>query len=276
MTKILNSLQTKLTVSFIVFILVVSSLTFLFTFKETKQGLKEIIQSELIALSSVIANNLTGKDAEEMALLKPGDESSGKFIALVNKLKSIQNSHSDIKYIYTMKLEGEKLVFMVDPEYGNTEDPGAEIGEVYEETNAQMFEGFKKASVDDEFTTDKWGTLLSGYAPIRDTTGTVVGIVGVDMASDLVMEKQAFIGKTIYIIMAVAILIAASFIFVFSKTIIKDIRKLNRIAGDISMGNMNVRMDVERKDEIGELAESFGRMVASLKIMMASENKSEE
>jgi HAMP domain-containing protein len=35
-------------------------------------------------------------------------------------------------------------------------------------------------------------------------------------------------------------------------------------------------MDVERKDEIGELAESFGRMVASLKIMMMTDNTSDK
>jgi HAMP domain-containing protein len=271
MTKIINSLQTKLTISFIVLILVVSTLTYFFTFKETKKGLKEITQTELIALSSVIANELSGTLAEEMSLLRPGDESSEKFISLVAKLDSIRNAHSDIKYLYTMKKDAGKLFFMVDADYGNPDDPGAGIGEQYEDFNDKMMAAFDKPSVDNEFTTDKWGTLLSGYAPIHDPKGNLVGIVGVDMSSDLVVAKQNFIGKTIYIIIAVSILLAASFIFFFSKTIIKDIRKLNNIANDISMGNMSVSMDVERKDEIGELAESFGRMVASLKIMMMTD-----
>jgi HAMP domain-containing protein len=112
--------------------------------------------------------------------------------------------------------------------------------------------------------------------PIRDTRGSVAGIIGVDMSSDLVIAKQNFIGKTIYGIIIISILLAASFIFFFSKTIIKDIRKLNNIANDISMGNMSISMDVDRKDEIGELAESFGRMVASLKIMMMNDNTSDK
>jgi HAMP domain-containing protein len=276
MTKFINSLQTKLTVSFIVLILVVSSLTYLFTFRETKKGLKEITQTELVALSSVIANELSGVQAEEMASLIPGEEPSPKFVALAERLKSIQGSHPDIKYLYTMKKSEKGLSFMVDPEYNNADDPGAKIGEDYEGVTDQMLEAFEKPAVDDEFTTDKWGTLLSGYSPIRDTKGNVVGIVGVDMASDLVMRKQAFIGQTIYIIIAIAILLAALFIFFFSKTIIKDIRKLNNIANDISMGNMGISMDVERKDEIGELAQSFGRMVASLKIMMMNDNDSDK
>ena len=88
------------------------------------------------------------------------------------------------------------------------------------------------------------------------------------MASDRVIEKQEFIGTTIYYVMAVAIVLAGFFILLFSKTIIKDIHELNRVANAISMGDMDVDMDVRRKDEIGALAESFGRMVASLKIMM--------
>jgi HAMP domain-containing protein len=64
------------------------------------------------------------------------------------------------------------------------------------------------------------------------------------------------------------VLVAGLFVLIFSRTIIRDIRSLNRIATEISMGNKNVQMNVERTDEIGELAESFGRMVASLKIMM--------
>ena len=54
----------------------------------------------------------------------------------------------------------------------------------------------------------------------------------------------------------------------FSQTIIRDINKLNRTATKISLGQMDVTVDVKRHDEIGELAESFSRMQASLKIMM--------
>ena len=135
-----------------------------------------------------------------------------------------------------------------------------------------MLKGFSEPSVDEDFTSDKWGTFLSGYAPIRNSQGAIIGLIGIDMASDRVIEKQEFIGTTIYYVMAVAIVLAGFFILLFSKTIIKDIHELNRVANAISMGDMDVDMDVRRKDEIGALAESFGRMVASLKIMMMMGN----
>lgn len=272
MSKFINSLQTKLTVSFIVLILAVTALTFFYTFRETRKALKEVTQTELVALASVIANELSGAVADSMSAFQSGNETSVSFIAIRDKLNTIRKSHPDLKYLYTMKKTGDGLFFMVDADYGNTEDPGAKIGEKYEELNPELLKGFEAASVDNEFTTDKWGTLLSGYAPLRDSKGAIIGLVGVDMASNMVMQKQAFIGKTIYIIMLFGILLAGLFILIFSKTIIKDIHKLNSIANDISMGKMDVDMDVARKDEIGELADSFGRMVASLKIMMMSNN----
>jgi HAMP domain-containing protein len=75
--------------------------------------------------------------------------------------------------------------------------------------------------------------------------------------------------------MGFAILIAGVIIGLFSLTIIRDIKKLNKVAEKISMGDTDVSVDVHRKDEIGELATSFGRMVASLKIMMAVDGEPE-
>ncbi len=266
--NMLHSLQTKLTASFVVLILVVSSLTFFYTYRETKSALKELTQDELQALAAVAASQLSGAAADAMSALGEGDESLPAFVELRARLRSIRASHSDIKYVYTMRRTGDGVSFIVDADHGNKEDPGAAIGEKYEGSKGELLKGFSEPAVDGEFTTDKWGTFLSGYAPIRNTQGAVIGLIGIDMASDRVIKKQEFIGTTIYYVMAVAILLAGFFILLFSKTIIKDIHELNRVANAISMGDMDVDMDVQRKDEIGALAESFGRMVASLKIMM--------
>lgn len=270
--KSINSLQTKLTASFVILILVVASLTFLITFRSTKTALKELTQSELLSLAAVIASQLGGETADAMQQLKVGDENTPTFARIRDQLLAIRTSHPGIRYIYTMKKESDQITFLVDPDFGNEKDPGGAIGEVYEGTAGNLEKGFIKPAVDDAFTTDRWGTFLSGYAPITNSQGTIIGIVGVDMTKTLVIEKQNFIGNTIYIVMVAGILLAGLFILLFSKTIIRDIHKLNNAANAISLGDTDVHVDVERKDEIGELAESFGRMVASLKIMMMTFN----
>jgi adenylate cyclase len=54
----------------------------------------------------------------------------------------------------------------------------------------------------------------------------------------------------------------------FSLTLIRDIKKMNAAAEKISTGDMTASIDIKRKDEVGELADSFSRMIASLKIEM--------
>lgn len=267
MPRLFHSLQTKLTLSFIALVLIVTAGTFFYSVRESKRALLEITRAELRAVSAAVAAELSGPDGDALEALKAGDEKTAPFAALKDKLSRLRGSHPDFKYIYTMRLSGKALQFVVDPDYGNTSDPGAAIGEPYTPTPA-ILDGFKGPTADSEFTTDKWGTTMSGYAPIRNSRGQTVAVVGVDMSSDLVLQKQRYIGNTIYLIIGIGVLAAGLFIFAFSKTIIKDVNALNEVAQQISMGNTDVQMRVSRKDEIGDLAESFGRMVASLKIMM--------
>jgi adenylate cyclase len=262
MVKMIHSLQIKLILSFIVLIIVISGLTFTYTYTEAKRALNEIIRDELTALASTTATQI---DGDTLALLKPGNENTTQFLSIRDQLKNIRDSHPDIKYVYTMRKVANQIQFIVDADYGNPKDPGAAIGEIYNATPV-LLQGFDHPIAETDFSTDRWGTLLSGYAPVKTSSGTVVAIVGFDISITKVIEKQNFIGNTIYGILGVAILIAASIIGLFSLTLIKDIKKLNKTTKEISIGNTNITVDVKRKDEIGELSQSFEVMRQSLNV----------
>jgi len=193
------------------------------------------------------------------------------FLTIRDQLYEMEKSSPEILYMYTMRKEGDGISFIVDASYG-IDDDAAPIGEVYEFFTDEMISGFQISNADAEYTTDQWGTVMSGYAPIYDSTGEAVGIIGVDMSADRIIERQDFIGNTIYLIIFIGILITGLIIGFFSRTMIRDIKSLNDSAARISAGDMNVMVTVERNDEIGELAESFSRMVSSLKIMMMDED----
>jgi adenylate cyclase len=251
----------KLTVSFILLIIIVAGLAFFYTYSESKDALKERMQDELKTVASVTATQING---DMLASLKAGDENTTEFLAIRDQLDSIRKSSPDIKYVYTMKKVGDEVQFIVDADYGILDNPGT-IGEVYEEADSDLLEGFSKPTATQDFYTDEWGTLLSGFAPVKDSGGNVVGLVGVDMDSQSVINQQNFIGSTIYWIVGVSVVIAGIIIGFFVMTIMRDINKLNKAADLVSKGNMDVVVDVKRKDEVGALAESFSRMVASLK-----------
>ncbi|MCU0661752.1 MAG: HAMP domain-containing protein [Myxococcota bacterium] len=265
MPKFLHSVQFKLTLAFVLLLSFVAGGSLLITARAASKALREILSSELLAVASIAATQIDGDALEG---LQAGMEDTPQFRALLTQLDAMRRAHPDMKYVYTMRRDGDAIRFVVDADYGNKADPGAGIDELYEERPPEMLEGFERPSVDSDIAQDKWGATLSGYAPVKNRDGRMVALVGIDMSAQRVEEKEAFIDRAIFLVLGGGLVLAALIVLVFSRTMIRDVRKLNAVATAISMGNMDASIDVERKDEIGELAQSFGRMLASLKLMM--------
>lgn len=264
MAKTIHSLQSKLTASFLALIVLISALTFFLTFSETKKALKAMIKSQIMSVAAVTATQI---DGDAFAAIKEGDEATPAFLQIRDLLYKVEKASPDIRYAYTYRRHDDSLVeFVVDGEYGISEDAAA-AGEVYDETTPAMIEGLGAPAADPDFSTDEWGTFLSGFAPIRNSKNEVVGAVGIDMLSAIVIEKQRFISGTVYAVFGVAVVGAGAIVAIFSVTIIRDIKRLNKAAEAISKGQLDVSIDVVRKDEIGDLADSFSRMVSAIKII---------
>ena len=149
------------------------------------------------------------------------------------------------------------------------------IGAEEPSPSAAMIQAFSGRQVEKEFVNHPWGTVLAAYAPVRNATGQVIGIVGVDMDAGVVQSRMSFVGQTIYLILILGIICAGLIVGVFSRTMIRDIHILIDSANRISRGDTEVTISIQRNDEIGELASSFKRMVTSLKILMHDDYKQE-
>jgi adenylate cyclase len=194
-----------------------------------------------------------------------------------DQIRTMRMSTDTIAYSYILYVQDGLVYFLVDDTYGYDADAPA-IGDPYDTPDAELIaSAYDGAVASSDFYTDEWGTFLSGYAPIRMPDNTTVAVLGLDLQADTVIAAQNFIGSTIYVIMAISILIAGVIIAYFGLTIIRDVRKLNKAAEDISKGDLEASVDdVKRKDEIGDLAESFSRMLASLKFEMMMRQESEQ
>lgn len=270
MAKPFHSLQVKLTVSFVLLIVLTSALTFFLTYGETKDALRDMMRRQIVSIASVVATQV---DGDGLAAVRAGDEATPGFVRIRDLLYRAEKADPDIRYVYSFRAHGDTLVeFVVDGEYGKSDDAAA-AGEVYDETTPAMIEGLRRPVAEEEFGADKWGEFLSAYAPVRNSKNEFVGAVGVDMLSSTVAERQKYISGTVFLIFAVAIAAAGIIVMVFSMTIIRDIKRLNRVAESISRGDLDVSIDVVRKDEIGDLADSFSRMVSAIKILKADGDK---
>lgn len=68
-----------------------------------------------------------------------------------------------------------------------------------------------------------------------------------------------------FIALAVSLLVS----LLMAEYISRPLRKLTRVANKVSMGDMNSKVDIKSDDEIGDLAESFNRLINTVKIMEA-------
>jgi len=262
MVKFQNSLQTKITLNFVLLIAVISSSAYFMTYGTTREALMEQLRSELRSAASALASQV---DPEVQARLSPGDEAKPEYQAIRSQLERAKTANSNIKFVYTMRQTGAGVQFVIDADYGVKPD-GCRIGQPYTQgpNTKDLMEGFEQPSADQKFTKDEWGVVLSGYAPIRHASGESVGLLGVDMDSKEVERRLNSIAFSNFYIIVLAIILATVIILTFSYTIIRDINRVVASANAAIDGQAGQGLAVKRRDEIGELAEAFKKLQAKL------------
>jgi len=206
----------------VIFIILITSITMYSLSFETKATLKGSVQEKLMTVAGIEASEI---DGDSFARLHTGDDNTADFIRIRDQLHHVKGASPDIHFIYTMRKSGNSVEFVVDGDYGYSND-AANIGESYPQAGPELLAGFFGPSADEEFTTDQWGTVLSGYSPIRDSTGAVVGIVGVDMDSSVVMAKLDRINLILYLVGILVMILAALGILIVERRRAIDERNL--------------------------------------------------
>ncbi len=85
-----------------------------------------------------------------------------------------------------------------------------------------------------------------------------------ESTDDLVLAKKSIIFTTCAIVLGLMLLIIPIFILIISRTV-RPIRKLSEASRRIASGDLEQYIQVKTHDEVGELSESFNKMVADLK-----------
>ena len=262
MTSIKNSIQTKLTLSFVLLISITSVGVFFFTLASAKQALTDLTKSELREIINVAQSQVSEEKVTALLNLRAVDEGSQKHIELIDFFTKMRVGSEDITNYYVIKKEGETVKFILDDIYPIE---SAKIEEIYNDPEQTLIDNWGKLSVSEDFYTDKWGTFLSAYTPLKDRDGNVVAMLGIDMKADKLIIKQNFIGGTVYIVIGLSIIIATIMILFFSRTMIRDIKILNEEAMRLTSGKGKFTVSIRRNDEIGELAASFNQMEENVK-----------
>jgi len=205
--------------AFNIIVVITGLLLCIFVFIYTRQVLRGNLYTRLNDLSYTISRNIDG-DKFEKIISKEDPVSIEYYKSIQKKLQDIQKNTTKIFYIYSMKLnKNNQSVFAVP-----TDDDRGFMGWVdvpYLEFPQEAMKLYKKDGVVviKSFIKDTYGTWVSGYSSILNSKGKIVGVVGIDVSAEDVINAEI---QCLIILILITFCIVITVIFLgnyFSKMI---------------------------------------------------------
>ena len=109
--------------------------------------------------------------------------------------------------------------------------------------------------------------LIDVAYPLHDASGNVIAAAGLEF--DMTALQSQMIPTKVLLIALIITMLAIIATFVVATSITKPIEKLKAIADKVSMGDLQQKVTITGDDEIGELGQSFQRMINAFKMSQA-------
>lgn len=138
------------------------------------------------------------------------DIASQSYLDLKTTLVRIREANSDIRFAYVLGRREGDVFFYVDSEDSSSDDYSAP-GDVYHEATQELKDSFETGTAFVEGpVADRWGTWISGLAPLRDSQGKVAGIIGIDIAAYSYYRTIIFASAVPTLLTLIAVLLLAT------------------------------------------------------------------
>jgi methyl-accepting chemotaxis protein len=210
----------------------------------------------------------TAIDPEKYVELKTSEDMNKEYYTqLKEKLTEIKQN-TGLKFLYTMsKAENGDYYYVVDGTDFSDENASL-LGDIEEEMSAKMkacFEGKESYELNHS---EVWGDLISGYVPIKNSAGDVIGILAADFDAEYMMKQLKQGSNDMFLVIAIVIAIGVLLTVSISYVIIRSLKQLQSKVNLIQTGDLTVNVDIKSSDEIGSLADSFQAMVGTMSSMI--------
>ncbi len=223
-----NSLAILLSILLFVALVFQSAMIFM----RSKDVMQYQLHERLQTAAALASQQFTGEELDAITAITSLNDSH--FRDVVERLQAIRFVTPDIEYAYIMRKteDPNMLEFIADADSLQTKEemdvnengaiePGEDKsvpGDLYDISDVPAMQGpaFEGATVDEEITEDQWGLLISGYAPIYRSDGTVAGIIGLDMnaAEFIEISSEAYSTYALLTMILISIVIVISILYI--------------------------------------------------------------
>lgn len=225
----------------------------------------ELIQEKVLSIAVSTAPRI---DSDRLAsLVSSEQDGSPDYIVVRDKLREVRDANRTgalpVQFIYIMRpLANGEWEFVVDAEEKGEDKSW--LGDRVEFENDFEKPDLSQPRVDETYSRDSFGTWLSGFAPIHDSSGKPVAVVGVDIAAARIQGLLQKLLVADLSAMLVALLLASALAAWLSAKITRPLLELRDFARRLGQGDLSSRLPVKGDDEFAELARAANLMAERL------------
>ncbi|MFA4877412.1 MAG: hypothetical protein WC586_08360 [Methanoregula sp.] len=215
-------LSTTQILSAILVIIIIGTLT-AYAYTNANDALKDSVKQGMKSTAGAMATQI---NASDIAKFQPGDDASPAYIAETRQLRNMRSMDDHILNAYILKVNPDRTItFLVDDLAEYDPQGSAKIGEVSTAPDKlEIFSALSGPTTSKEPYTTKYGSFISAYAPIDDSSvgssGNTYAILAIDMSAD---DYNRYTSKGALILLTgiVSMIIAVGAIFWFGRRIEK-------------------------------------------------------
>lgn len=221
------------------------------------------------ALAMVSSNRV---DGDLFNTLNEGDDEKEENLIIQRELEDIKTS-GNMNSVYTIARRDGKLVYMTLP--AEFESPLADpVEEDYIEETELAFNS-ANGCVETTVVKDEDTYYITAYAPVKDGSGSTVGVIGIDY---IINDIVATLNNIIVIIICIGtVLLAVSVVIsVFiSRGITRGLRRVNGKVYDLvaNDGDLTSQIDINSNDEVGDIADNINGLLKYIRNVVRKINE---
>jgi len=214
-------------------------------------------------------NYRAGYDAKANAL-KDDD-----YLRMLNILFDIKDSNG-ITYLYVQKLDGDECTYIMD---ADTSSEQCQLGTTHGVSGPTKETEHPEEGIPAFITNDTYGWLCTSMEPVRDSNGTPVALVGVDVSMDDIMQDRADYLRSVILFMGIAVVaLIAVILFGIVKALIRPINQLSDAArsfiqdrdGEQKSDSAISKLNIRTGDEVETLCDSVKQMERDINSYIAN------
>lgn len=196
------------------------------------------------------------------------DEAYQAFLQDISEIKT--NTNAAYLYILDMTEDGSWRYFAEAMAPGDSAENIGTLGQVegdgiFPDEAMDAYQN-NRYTTTDIYLSDGYGYLVSGFAPVTDSSGKTIGVIGVDISVDEVNRTSAFFGILMAaIVVGFSVFSGICFRRYINKNVGTPVNELASASTKMAVGDMGVKLSYDSEDEIGTLSKSFQSMVESTK-----------